>query len=175
MRCSYCFFFIDILMRSIFSIRILRTEYFAIHRCCMKYVVVVECAIQKGDEFLFIKRPEGVHAGGLLSFPGGKVECKDGSAERNILLEAVKREILEEVGLELRDPIQFVTSSYFLDSYRDPILDVIFYCNMKNAPSATPSLLREFSEYYWLTLDEAFAHPLASPWLKRYLTVVVQK
>lgn len=38
------------------------------------YLKVVEVAIEHDSKFLIIKRPEGSHAGGLLSFPGGKVK-----------------------------------------------------------------------------------------------------
>ena len=38
------------------------------------YLNIVEVAIEHDEKFLIIKRPEGKHAGGLLAFPGGKVE-----------------------------------------------------------------------------------------------------
>ena len=44
-----------------------------------KFIVNVECAIRFKNKFLIIKRPEKSHAGGLLSFPGGKFEIIDGS------------------------------------------------------------------------------------------------
>jgi hypothetical protein len=37
------------------------------------YLKVVECAIEHDSKFLVIKRPQGVHAGGMLAFPGGKL------------------------------------------------------------------------------------------------------
>lgn len=64
------------------------------------YLKVVEVAIEHDSKFLIIKRPEGKHAGGLLSFPGGKVEEIDEQNEWDILRLAAKREIYEEVGLE---------------------------------------------------------------------------
>jgi 8-oxo-dGTP pyrophosphatase MutT (NUDIX family) len=63
-----------------------------------RFVVVVECAIKLDDRYLLIKRPAGVHAAGLLAFPGGKVEYQDGIRDinsHNILLHAVKREVFE--------------------------------------------------------------------------------
>ncbi len=39
---------------------------------------VVECAIEKDDKYLVIRRPNNAHVGGFLSFPGGKVEIEGG-------------------------------------------------------------------------------------------------
>ncbi len=39
-----------------------------------KFIAVVECAIEYQGKFMIIERPQGGHAEGLLSFPGGKVE-----------------------------------------------------------------------------------------------------
>lgn len=49
-------------------------------------------------QVLIAKRPEHVHQGGLWEFPGGKVE--PGEA----LLEALDRELFEELGIRLRVP-----------------------------------------------------------------------
>lgn len=138
----------------------------------MSYIVVVECIIQNEDKFLFIKRPKGVHAAGLLAFPGGKVDYSDGKEGSNILEIAVRREVLEEVGLDLIDPIEFVTSSYFIDIYNNHVLDIIFYCNIKNSNNIVKASKREVPEYFWLTYNEAFNNPLAQDWLKRYLSSI---
>lgn len=74
------------------------------------YVIVVECAIECNGKYLIIRRPEGKHAGGLLSFAGGKVEEQDEINNFDILRAAVKREMLEELGLNLTGNIDYVTS-----------------------------------------------------------------
>jgi 8-oxo-dGTP pyrophosphatase MutT (NUDIX family) len=140
-----------------------------------KFLVVVECAIKCNDKFLFIKRPHGVHAGGFLAFPGGKVEYKDGGENVDILEQAVKREVLEEVGLNLTDPIHFVTSTYFVDSSQEHVLDTIFYCNIQNTiPEIVPSI-QEVPQYYWLTTSEALSHIDTPIWLKHSLSCVEKK
>ena len=141
----------------------------------MSYVVVVECIIQNKNRFLFIKRPNGVHAGGLLAFPGGKVEYEDGKKHINILEQAIKREVLEEVGLNLIDPIQYVTSSYFIDTHGNHVLDIIFYCNLETSNNQVNASSREVPEYYWLTSEEIFNHSLAPSWIKHYLQCLNEK
>ena len=136
-----------------------------------KFVVVVECAIKFNDKFLLIRRPNGVHAGGCLSFPGGKVEYKDGGEKLDVLSEAVKREVLEEVGLKLIDPIHFVTSSYFIAN-QEHVVDVLFYCNIENSTCKVTPSLREVPEYYWLTTNEAVIHANAPAWLKHYFSCI---
>ena len=136
-----------------------------------KFVVVVECAIEFDGKFLLIKRPNGVHAGGLLAFPGGKVDYQDGGETVDILLQAVKREILEEVGLKLTDPINFITSNhYFVD--KDHVLDAIFYCKIENSAVKIIPSAREVPEYYWLTTNEILAHSNTPKWLKHYISCI---
>ncbi len=136
------------------------------------FLVVVECAIEHDGKFLVIKRPENVHAAGLLAFPGGKVEYTDGADNHDILIQAIKRETFEEVGLNLIDPIQFLTSSYFIDSHHVPVLDVIFHCKLKNTKVEISASSREVPEYYWLSINEIFAHEKTPVWLKRYLSKI---
>jgi 8-oxo-dGTP diphosphatase len=140
-----------------------------------KFLVIVECAIEYQQKFLVIQRPEGVHAAGLLAFPGGKVEQSDGHNNADILIEAVKREVFEEVGLKLIDPLYFVTSSYFVDSRQTQVVDVIFYCQLeKTNPSVTASP-REVPAFAWLSDEEILAHDNSPVWLKKYLGLIPQK
>lgn len=138
-----------------------------------RFLVVVECAIEHNGKFLLIKRPSGVHAGGLLAFPGGKVEYKDGSEHLDILKHAAKREVLEEVGLNLIDPIHFVLSSYFRDSHEEHVLDTIFHCKIEKSIIEIKHSIREVQEYFWLSPDEIFRHKNSPVWLKRYIRCII--
>jgi len=132
-----------------------------------RFLAVVECALEHDGKYLIIRRPAGVHAAGLLAFPGGKVDYTDGDANTNILLEAVKREVFEEVGLKLMDPIHYVTSRYFIDSRQEHVLDTIFYCKLEQTVLDVNPSPKEVSEYHWLTPQELFDHPNAPVWLKK--------
>jgi len=139
-----------------------------------QYLVVVECAIEYNGKFLIIRRPEGVHAGGLLAFPGGNVDYHDGQNQEDliandILARAAKREVLEEVGLDLIDPIKFVRSSYFNDKYGKHVIDAIYYCKIEKTPLTIKASAREVPEYFWMTPQEIEAHEKSPPWLKHYI------
>ncbi|MCC2646935.1 MAG: hypothetical protein K0R02_1000 [Rickettsiaceae bacterium] len=137
-----------------------------------QYLVVVECAIEYKGKFLIIKRPQGTHAGGQFSFPGGKVEELDEADNFDMLKSAVKREIFEEVGLKLIDPIKYITSSYFASSIGVQIIDNIFYCKVEQtAPKIIPSE-REVAEYHWLSIDEINAAENSPDWLKKYIEMI---
>lgn len=74
-----------------------------------KRVHVVAAVIRGRDQRVLIaKRPDHVHMGGLWEFPGGKVE--QGEAP----LEALKRELKEEVGLAVvsAQPLIQITHDY---------------------------------------------------------------
>ncbi len=134
------------------------------------FLAVVECIIEHEGKYLMIRRPEGIHAGGLLAFPGGKVEYEDGFDSQNILINAVKREVFEEMGLKLIDPIHFATSSYFIGAQQQHILDTIFYCKLnKTKVEITPSA-REVPEYFWLSLEEILAHERTPEWIEPYIS-----
>lgn len=138
-----------------------------------KYMVVVECAIEHNGKFLIIKRPMGTHAEGLLSFPGGKFENADGLNSPDALVQAAKREVFEEVGLEILDPLHYVTSSFFTDSKTgENIVDTIFHCKLDKSKVELKISEREVVEYYWLTLDEVQSKENCPEWLVTYLMEV---
>lgn len=134
------------------------------------FIVATECAIEHDGKFLIIKRPQGVHASGLLSFPGGKFEASDAIGNEDAAKQAVKREVLEEVGLDLIDPINYVRTSCFPDDKNGKqVLDIIYHCKLeKTKIKVTPSK-REVPEYYWLTHEEIINKPNCPTWLKSYM------
>jgi len=136
------------------------------------YLKVVEVAIEHDEKFLIIKRPEGKHAGGLLAFPGGKVEEIDEQNEWDILRLAAKREILEEVGLDLKDDLRYIISNYFVGSIGAHVIDTIFHCKIEKTDLAINASAREVPEYYWLTEEEINQAHNAPEWLKKYVQYI---
>ena len=139
-----------------------------------KYLLIVECAIEYKGKFLIIERPEGTYAGGLLSFPGGKVEEQDEINHFDLLRSAVKREVLEEVGLILTDPITYVTSSYFMGDGEVPVIDSIFYCRLEKIYPDIKASKREVANYYWMDAEAIYKADNAPEWIKLYVKLIKQ-
>ena len=125
-----------------------------------KYIVNVEGAIVRDGCYLMVVRGEEEYAPGGLSFPGGKVEGADNADD--VLEETLRREIAEEVGLEVHDEMAYLRSSAFL-AEGDPVVDVVFLCRWKSgeARAADPA---EVAAVRWMTAAEAIAHPETPPW-----------
>ena len=137
------------------------------------YIVNVEAAIARGDQFLMIIRGEQEsHAAGTLSFPGGKVE-QEGDMEA-ILEATLRREIAEEVGVEVDAEMEYVQSTLFVASGGEPVIDIVFLCRYAGgAPAiADPG---EVAGIQWLTASRIFADPKTPPWIRRSVELVEQR
>jgi NADH pyrophosphatase NudC (nudix superfamily) len=128
------------------------------------YIVNVEAAIYKDDKWLIIKRSElEEHAPGELSLVGGKVE---GVFEQEYVLEeTVKREIREEVGIEIYDNPLYVESKAFSIGKGVNVIDIVFLCRYRsgNARGASPE---EVSEVHWYSTREILDNEKAPDYLK---------
>lgn len=137
-----------------------------------RFLMVVECLLEWQNKFLLIRRPFGGHAALRLGVPGGKVESQDGADNQNILLTAVKREVFEEVGIELKSEPNLCHTSFFADDKNgEPIIACLYHLKLDEEPSVKADP-REVPEYFWLTKDEVFAHPDVPGWLKRLVSSV---
>jgi len=76
--------------------------------------VAIGVIVNHADEILLSKRQVGQHLGGYWEFPGGKVEPGE------LPLDALKREVLEEVGLDVvaADPVGIFNYHYHEKSVR---------------------------------------------------------
>ncbi len=115
------------------------------------FIVNVEGAIHKDGKWLFIKRSEKEeHAGGTLSFVGGKVDNEGDKA--NVLEDTLHREIDEEVGVKVKN-LQYVNSSSFVTDKGKSVVDVVFYCEYESGEPHVKSL-DEVEDVFWLTKEE---------------------
>lgn len=126
------------------------------------YIVNVEGALVKDGRYLMVVRGEEEYAPGGLNFPGGKVE--GASNTDDVLEETLRREIAEEVGLEVHSQMAYVRSSAFL-AEDSPVVDIVFLCRWKSgeAMAADPA---EVAAVRWMAAPEIIEHPEIPPWTR---------
>ena len=126
------------------------------------FIVNVEGAIYKNEKWLLIKRSEKEeHAGGLLSLIGGKVENEGNSSD--ILERTLKREIFEEVGIQVLN-LRYVNSSSFVTDSGLHVVDIVFLCDHESGEAYAKSP-DEVDGVFWMTTQ----HILTNSELPIYL------
>jgi len=126
------------------------------------YVFNVEGAVTRQGRYLLIVRgDEEEHAAGTLSLVGGGVDKGVGEL-RDVIEVTLRREIREEVGLEIGE-LAYVSSNAFLTSQGDPVIDIVFLCQYVGG-EPTISDPGEVASTHWLTAVEVEAWPGVPPW-----------
>ncbi len=123
--------------------------------------IVLSAVIYRDDTFLITKRSptQKVHPG-KWALPGGGVETEDyidspkstDTAWYGILYKTLRREVKEEVNLEIGDP-QYLRDIIFIRPDNIPVL-LLTYC----APYVSGEVVLEegdATEYAWVTLEES--------------------
>jgi 8-oxo-dGTP diphosphatase len=130
----------------------------------LSFVVNVEAAVYRDDRYLMVIRSEAeAHAPGTLSLIGGTPD-RAGDID-HILEETLRREIREEVGVEVATHIEYVHSTAFMAG-DVPVVDVVFLCRYQSGEPRVGDA-DEVAEVVWLTADEILSHPKAPPWTRR--------
>lgn len=137
-----------------------------------QYINVVECAIEHDGKFLVIQHPKEKDAADLFAFPGGKIDQKDEKETYDVFRAAVRREVLEETGLSLKDPIEYVLSSTFTTPNGTHVFNTTFYCRINTTLPNVSIRKGEIVDYAWLTPKEIESKANAAPWLKQYIKVI---
>lgn len=99
----------------------------------------------------------------MLSLIGGKVDPEGNSSD--ILERTVKSEILEEVGVKVKDNLIYVHSTSFVTDTGVNVVDVVFLCE-HDSGQAYPKIPHEVERVLWLTTAEILSHPHAPIYLK---------
>jgi 8-oxo-dGTP diphosphatase len=135
------------------------------------YIVNVEGAIVKDGRYLLVIRGAGeTHAAGMLSLVGGKVENAGESG--NILEETLRREIREEIGVEVGF-IEYVQSSSF-GSASEPVVDVVFLCVFADGEPRIVSP-EEVESIHWMSAEAVENDPDVPIWTKRSVSAAEVK
>ncbi|MBT2680113.1 NUDIX domain-containing protein [Bacillus sp. ISL-35] len=128
------------------------------------FILNVEGTIQRGGRWLIIERStKEDHAGGQLSLVGGKVENEGFS--KDLLERTLKRELFEEVGIEVSANMNYLRSSSFVLPDGREVLDIVFHCVIERGEPFAKSP-DEVEAVYWMSAEEIYAHPNAPIWLK---------
>ncbi|AIF66138.1 NUDIX hydrolase [Terribacillus saccharophilus] len=136
------------------------------------FVVNVEGAIYRDGKWLMIKRSEKEeHAAGCLSMVGGKCDLEGVSTD--ILERTLKREIFEEVGIEVED-LTYVNSSSFVTDKGTHVIDIVFLCQHITGEPYAKSM-EEVGEVMWMTMEDIMVHEDAPSYLKENITVAANK
>ncbi|MBA7595894.1 hypothetical protein ES703_02859 [subsurface metagenome] len=129
------------------------------NRNLLHYVVVTGILIKDG-KFLIVKRADWEKAfPGRWTVPGGKLEVLDYVLRKkdtphhwyNVFEDLLKREIKEEVGLEISD-IGYVTSMVYLRDDKIPCVIVSLWAEPVGEEIRLCSALTDFK---WVNLEEA--------------------
>jgi 8-oxo-dGTP diphosphatase len=129
------------------------------------FIVNVEAAVHRDGKWLIGKRSsQESYAGGMLALIGGKAEREGHS--KDILERTVKREILEETGVLIKDEMEYVCSSSFITDDGCHVIDIVFLCEYESG-EASPVCPDENEEVMWMSSREILEQPDAPVWLTR--------
>lgn len=113
-----------------------------------KHIVAITALIKNkaGDKFLIVKRHKNEIAfPGKWAFPGGKVE------KGQNILETLKKEIMEEVGLEIEDFKKFLKDYTFI---RPDGHNVVGFCFEVITKTEDVTISEDFEDFKWITPEE---------------------
>lgn len=129
------------------------------------YSVIVNCVILNSDnKVLIVQRSfEENHEGGKWSIPGGKIEST--GEEHNVLLKNIKKEVFEEVGIEIFDDVVLIYDNTFIRTDGDDVLALVFLCKYKSG-EAKP--LEDTIDVKWIGKEETNNYKF-SPNVKEYI------
>jgi 8-oxo-dGTP diphosphatase len=136
------------------------------------YLVIVEGAIYHEDRYLLIVRGPGEdHAAGALSLVGGKVDTAP--PEMNVLEATLRREIREEVGVEV-DEIEYVLSVSFTADDGTPCVNVVFLCRYAGGEPRIADA-GEVAAMRWMRASDVENDPAAPRWTRENVALAEQR
>lgn len=129
------------------------------------YAVTVCVLIHRGNSFLLVVRSPGVaYAPNMIGMIGGHVEVID--PERNVLEATARREVAEEVGLDLSGvPLKYLESEFFITNSGERQITVTFSAPVPSADQPYVNAPEELLEVGWWTLNDLEADTRCPPWL----------
>ena len=129
------------------------------------YAVTVCVLIQRGDRWLLVVRAPGVvYAPNKIGMIGGHVDVTD--PEGDVLEATARREVVEEVGLDLSGvPLTYLESEFFITNGGERQITVTFSAPAPSGDEPYVNAADELAEVGWWTLNDLEADPRCPPWL----------
>jgi 8-oxo-dGTP pyrophosphatase MutT (NUDIX family) len=123
------------------------------------HLVLVNAVVEKNGRILVSQRSwEETHEPGKWAIPGGKVERTEGDVW-NIIEKTLKKEVMEETGVEIEDHAEFLTNNTFIRSTGQHVVVLVFLCHWKKG-EVKP--LEDTIDTKWISEEELkdmeFAH-----------------
>jgi 8-oxo-dGTP pyrophosphatase MutT (NUDIX family) len=134
-------------------------------------------------KFLLLERQFGNKT--MFILPGGKVEpfdetqsevirkLDDDGKERNyddVLLNTIRREVYEELKINLPPLIDYFCSSFFINTQEEQVIDIVFYAKLTNRPEIVVDGT-EVKSFTWMDQKEILNSEQVHSWLKKALRV----
>lgn len=129
------------------------------------YAVTACVLIHRGNSVLLVVRAPGVgYAPNMIGMIGGHVAVTE--PEFAVLEAAARREVAEEVGLDLSDlPLTYLESEFFITPDGERQITVTFTAAAPPGEEPSVSAPEELAEVGWWTLNDLEADPRCPPWL----------
>ena len=129
------------------------------------YAVTVCVLIHRGNTLLLAVRAPGVgYAPNMIGMIGGHIAITDPA--RDVLEATARREVAEEVGLDLSGvPLTYLESEFFITNGGERQITVTFTAPVPAGAEPYLNAPDELTEVGWWTLDDLEADPRCPPWL----------
>ena len=115
------------------------------------HLILVNAVVEKDGKILVSQRSfEETHQPGSWAIPVGKVERTKGNVW-NIIEKTLKKEVMEETGVEIKDNTTPLTNNTFIRSTGQHVVALTFLCHWKSG-KAEP--LEDTINIKWITEKE---------------------
>jgi len=125
------------------------------------HIVLVKAWVEKDEKFLMAQRgATELHEPDAWSLPGGKVENE---VMRDILQSTLKKEVFEEVGIEITDIIELIYNNSFIRSDGAHVVNLTFLCHWE---SGIAQALEDTANVQWFSVKELRNFPDSEEYLQ---------
>jgi 8-oxo-dGTP diphosphatase len=130
-----------------------------------RYAVTVCVLIRRGDTWLLVLRaPDVAYAPNMIGLIGGHVEVTE--PEAGVLEATARREVAEEVGLDLSEvPLSYLESEFFTTPGGEQQITVTFTASAPSGDEPSVNAPGELAEVRWWTISDLEADPRCPAWL----------